>query len=247
MITRRWQTARWVAGFEFPSFAPEVELVSLQHDEEYPMNEGRIASTHRGVIDVADYESQFSESQVAHSTALQSGVGPEDATYFLGPLARLHHNHLCLSPTAKQLVNQLCHDWPMTNRFYSILARAIEVVHAFEEAIDLVEDFTPPDPPVVDVRRADAEGCAATEAPRGLIYHHYGVNAAGEVTSANIIPPTSQNQRQIENDLRQLLPGILDRTEPQIADACERLIRTYDPCISCSTHFLKLNLERTTK
>jgi coenzyme F420-reducing hydrogenase alpha subunit len=240
------ETARWVAGFDYPTFAPEVELIALQHPDEYPMNEGHIASTHRRAIDVDDFEQQFRESQAAHSTALQSGVGSQQDTYFVGPLARLHHNHRQLFPAARRLVEQLCHSWPLTNRFYSILARAIEVVHAFEEAIELVENYVPPDPPVVAYGCRDGRGEAATEAPRGLIFHRYGVSAAGEVTDANIVPPTAQNQRQMENDLRQLLPDLLDRPEPQITQACERLIRTYDPCISCSTHFLKLNLEPST-
>ena len=238
------RSARWVAGFDFPSFDPDVELVSLQHPREYPMNEGHIASNRRKPIEVEGYEEQFSESQVAHSTALQSGVGPDDTSYLLGPLSRLHHNFDRLFPQARQLVDQLCTRWPMTNRFAAILARSLEVVHAFEEAIDLINQYEAIGPACVDYNLREGLGTAATEAPRGLIYHRYQVTADGEIGASMIIPPTSQNQRQIESDLREYLPRLIRHDEPQIASECERLIRTYDPCISCSTHFLKLNLQR---
>lgn len=240
------ESARWVAGFEFREFDSPVELVALQHPDEYPMNEGRIASTHRETIDVDDYDQHFTETHVEHSTALHSHLGDEKSSYFLGPLARLHFNHERLSVDAKRLVEQLCHTWPMTNRFHAILARSIEVVHAFEEAIEIVQTYKTLDVPSIPFQHQDAVGCAATEAPRGMIYHRYQVTASGEVGESKIVPPTSQNQKQIERDLRDFLPDLLDRCDTEVASECEKLIRTYDPCISCSTHFLKLTMERLT-
>ncbi|MCA9135983.1 MAG: Ni/Fe hydrogenase subunit alpha [Planctomycetales bacterium] len=238
------ESARWVAGFDFPEFDSPVELVALQHPDEYPMNEGRIASNQRNPIDVDDYEQHFTETHVAHSTALHSHLGDEQSSYFLGPLARLYFNHERLLPPARRLVEQLCHTWPMTNRFHAILARSIEVVHAFAEAIEIIQGYSTLSPPSITYQHQDATGCAATEAPRGMIYHRYQITASGEVQASKIVPPTSQNQKQIESDLRGFLPSLLERSDSEVARECEKLIRTYDPCISCSTHFLKLTLER---
>jgi coenzyme F420-reducing hydrogenase alpha subunit len=238
------EATRWIASFDYPEFNEPMQLVALQHPEEYPMNEGDIAISGRDPIAVQQYEQHFHESQVPHSTALHSRATTGQRTYFVGPLARLSFNAERLMPAARRLVEEYCPAWPMTNRFRSILARGIEVVHAFEEAIGIIERYQPPPQPCVPHQPADAWGCAATEAPRGLIYHHYRVTREDQVAESKIVPPTSQNQGQIEQDLKTYLPDWLDAEETEIARACEKLIRTYDPCISCSTHFLKLNLER---
>lgn len=238
------ESVHWVAGFDFPVFDDPVELVALQHADEYPMNEGQIASTGRSAIAVEDYESVFKEFQVPHSTALQAGIGDEKTSYFLGPLARLHFNHKHLFPAAQKMVEQYCGAWPISNRFQSIMARSIEVVHAFEEAIAIAEGFQTLSKPFVEYSHRSGFGCSATEAPRGMIYHSYEINKDGTVESSKIVPPTSQNQKQIETDLRNYLPDLIKEPEDVIAKECEKLIRTYDPCISCSTHFLKLHVER---
>ena len=127
---------------------------------------------------------------------------------------------------------------------HAIIARSIEVVHAFEEAIEIVQNYSPLVPPSISYEYKAGTGCAATEAPRGMIYHRYEMTDTGLVSESKIVPPTSQNQKQIERDLHDFLPGLLDRPDQEIAAACETLIRTYDPCISCSTHFLKLTVAR---
>ena len=124
------------------------------------------------------------------------------------------------------------------------MVRGLELVHACEEALTILQTYRPPKPPRTRYQYRAASGCAATEAPRGMIYHRYAVDAEGLVAEAKIVPPTSQNQAQIEDDLRHWLPRLLDRPEAEITLACERLVRNYDPCISCSTHFLKLKIER---
>ncbi|MCA9080326.1 MAG: nickel-dependent hydrogenase large subunit, partial [Planctomycetaceae bacterium] len=126
----------------------------------------------------------------------------------------------------------------------SIIARGVELVHAYAEALEILRDYQPFHPPRASYEYRAGEGCAATEAPRGLIYHRYAIDDAGRVTFAKIVPPTSQNQRQIEADLRNWLPRVMHADDEQTALDCERLIRCYDPCISCSTHFLKLTIER---
>ncbi|TWU46700.1 Ni/Fe hydrogenase subunit alpha [Rubripirellula reticaptiva] len=239
------KSAHWIAGFDFPEFNIECELVAMKHASEYPMNEGEIASTRFPSIPVDRYEEYFGELQVQHSTALQSVRRDSQTPYFLGPLARLELNHGNLTPQAKKLFQDICPPLPLRNRFHSIIARIIEVVHAFEEAIAIIESYSPPSEPFTEYKSHASRGCAATEAPRGMIYHHYEIDDRGSVVSSKIVPPTSQNQLQIEADLREYLPRFLQESDETIASECEKLIRNYDPCISCSTHFLTLRLERT--
>ena len=238
------ETTRWLASFNFPDFTRAYDMVSLVHPDEYPMNEGRVTSTTGNSWDVRDYEAEFHEDHVPHSTALQSTRGKQQASYHVGPLARVNLNRERLSPTARQVADEIGFETPCHNPFRAIVARGLEIIHAYEEALDILRTYRPP--PIARVKyepRAGA-GCAATEAPRGLIYHRYEVDATGHVTLAKIVPPTSQNQRQIEDDLRDYLPSILTDDDANTARHCERLVRCYDPCISCSTHFLKLTVQR---
>ena len=236
--------ARWVAGFEFPDFNQPYEMVALRHPTEYPMNHGRIVSTAGLDIEVQQYEDHFEERQVEHSTALHAVRIPEGRPYFVGPLARINQNLDRLSPTARQLATDVGITWPCFNPYQSIVARAIEVVQAYDEAIQIIKAYQPPEVARIEYEPREGEGLSATEAPRGLIFHRYRTDEQGRITFAKIVPPTSQNQGQIEWDLRELLPDLLKHDDPDIAIRCEKLIRTYDPCISCSTHFLKLDLKR---
>jgi len=236
--------AHWVFGFTFPEFHRDYEMVALHHPDEYPMNEGRIVSTRHLDISASEFPLHFEERQVPHSTALQCVRLPEATEYFVGPLARINLNRELLSPIARQLADEAFVSWPCFNPYRSIVARAIEVVFAFEEAIRLIDSYDGCSPARIDYTPRAGEGAWATEAPRGLIYHRYQTTDDGKIAHATIVPPTSQNQRQIEQDLTQLLPSILHQSDTEVALACERLIRSYDPCISCSTHFLRLEIER---
>ncbi len=236
--------ARWVAKFEFPNFIGDYEMVSLRHPSEYPMNEGNVVSTKGLNIVASDFEQYFDERQVPHSTALQAVRLPSETAYFVGPLARVNLNRELLSKSARQLSNEVSIDWPCLNPYRSIVARALEVVHAFEEALAIVSRYQGCSPARIKYEYSESEGAWATEAPRGLIYHRYKTTSDGKIAFAKIVPPTSQNQRQIELDLTNLLPRLLSEDDSAIGLACEKLIRSYDPCISCSTHFLKLEVER---
>ncbi len=241
------EVARWVAGLRFPEFHQPYDFVALVHPDEYAMNEGKIASSAGPTIAVADYERHFAERQVPHSTALQSvrySEGGSGSTYFVGPLARIHHNHDRLAPRARRLAEELGIAGGETNVFRSIVVRAVELVHAYEEALSILRDYRMPPNSRVEYRHIAGDGCAATEAPRGLLYHRYMVGSDGLVTSAKIVPPTSQNQGRIEDDVRAYLSNVLSDDDRQTAGCCENLIRCYDPCISCSTHFLKAKIER---
>lgn len=239
------EAARWLAKLEFPSFESHYEFVALSHPEEYAIEAGEIKVSDGTEIPISSYEEHFQELQVPHSTALQSRRVATGGTYFVGPLARIQLNFNQLSPHAKTIASQIGIDPSCRNPHRSILARAVEVVYAFEEALKIMKRGAWP----TEARKAHpsvvaGEGISATEAPRGLIFHRYRVDDAGKIQFAKIVPPTSQNQSQIESDLRQLLPTIADKQDQQIAIDCERLVRSYDPCISCSTHFLKVNIAR---
>jgi len=235
--------ARWVAGFPFPEFARDYEFVALRHPDEYPLNAGRIVSNRGLDIAVADYEAAFAERHVAHSTALQSGLRAR-GSYLVGPLARFNLNHDRLGPSVQALAAELGLAPGCTNPFRSIVVRAIEVVYACEEALRLIAAYTPPPAPAVPVVPRAGVGTACTEAPRGILFHRYRLDAEGSILEARIVPPTSQNQSTIEDDLRIIATRDLELPDQELRDHCEQAIRNYDPCISCSTHFLRLEVRR---
>lgn len=238
------ETVKFVSGLTLPHFAPDYECIALSHPREYAMNEGSIVSQKGLDVHARDFEQVFLEEHVAHSTALHSVRADHGTSYLVGPLARINLNHAQLPPIAQQAARECGCRWPCYNPFAGIIARAIEMVMACEECLRIIENYREPDPPRLQHALRAGEGCAATEAPRGLLYHRYRFNDQGIVQSARIVPPTCQNYRRIEDDLRLMLPGLLQRPDPEIVDACEKLVRNYDPCISCSTHALKVRLDR---
>jgi sulfhydrogenase subunit alpha len=234
-----------LSGLDFPQLDQKYEYVSLKHPGEYPMNEGQIVSSEGLQIEVEQYEEFFSERHVAHSNALHSVRLPGETPYLVGPLSRYNLCFEQLSPAARRAAERHRLPWPCHNNFQSILARMVEVIDAFEEAIAIIEDYqVEPTKPRIEYQLRAGEGCHATEAPRGLIYHRYRIGDDGLIAEAKIIPPTSQNQAQIEDDLRKFVPTILDFTDPEVTRKCEHLVRNYDPCISCATHFLTVTLDR---
>ena len=238
------ETLAFVSKLPFPSFTPEYEFVSVSHPNEYPMNERRIVSSKGVDIAPEDFERVYLEEHVAHSTALHSARADDGSSYFVGPLARMNLNIAKLMPQALAAARGCGVSWPCRNPYMGIVARAVELIHACEEALAIIETYREPAASRVELEVHAGEGCAATEAPRGLLYHRYRINDQGLVELAKIIPPTAQNLRRMEDDLKGILPGVLEQPEAEIAQVCEKLIRSYDPCISCSTHFLKLRLER---
>ncbi len=237
------ETCRFVAGLEFPDFEQDYEFVSLSHPGEYPFNEGRIISNCGLDIDVKEYEEHFVEQHVEHSNALHSLLRSR-GSYMVGPLARFNLNFDRLPNIAQQAARDCGLRIPCLNPFRSIIVRAIELVFAFHEALRIIAQYEPPPAARKPLHATAATGYAATEAPRGLLYHRYELNADGIITSAKIVPPTSQNQRRIEEDLWHFAGQIASRPEEEITRKCEQAVRNYDPCISCATHFLKLHLER---
>jgi coenzyme F420-reducing hydrogenase alpha subunit len=235
---------RWVATFSFPDFERDYEFVALRHSDEYPFNEGRLISNRDIDIDIADYETEFEERHVAHSTALHASVKRRGA-YLVGPLARYALNFDRLPESVQALARDVGLGPVCRNPFQSIVVRALEIVYACEEALRLIADYERPDIASVPVEPRAAAGCGCTEAPRGICWHRYDFDAEGTIRAARIVPPTSQNQSSIEADLAAVAASILDQPDDIIRDRCERSIRNYDPCISCSAHFLNLSVHRT--
>jgi coenzyme F420-reducing hydrogenase alpha subunit len=235
---------RWFESLPVPRRPQPVELVSLRHPDEYPMNEGEIASSRGLRITTDRFESVFGEVQVAHSTALQSRIREGERVYLVGPLARVVLNADHLLPEARRAYDRLRERLDPPDPAASVFARGIEVLQAIDEALRVIDAYEPAGEAAPAVRPRAGIGHSATEAPRGLLHISLETNALGLVESLRIVPPTSQNQAQIEADLRGLAGTILSHSDAEIRKRCEAAIRDYDPCISCSTHFLELTLER---
>ncbi|MCL4709215.1 Ni/Fe hydrogenase subunit alpha [bacterium] len=237
------ETVRWVAKLPFPEFDQDYEFVSLRHPEEYPFNEGRLVSNKGLDIAVREYESHFAEEHVQHSNALHSVLKARGA-YFVGPMARYNLNFDRLSPLAQESAHEAGLGPECRNPFQSIIVRSVEIVYACDEALRIIAAYEPPAQPFIEMTPRAAVGYGCTEAPRGILYHRYRLDEHGAILDAKIVPPTSQNQKTIENDLRNYVPKFLHLPQEKLTWQCEQAIRNYDPCISCATHFLKLNIER---
>ena len=231
------------SGFEFPDYERDYELVALSEPGEYPIDRGRIVST--GGLDIAvdDYDEHFVEEHVAWSNALHSQLR-ERGSYLCGPLARFALAADRLSPLAREAARDVGLEPSERNPFRSIVVRCVELVYATDEALRLIAEYEEPDAPAVEVEPRAGGGYGCTEAPRGILYHRYEIDGEGTILDAKIVPPTSQNQRTIEEDLRGVVERSLDIPDDELALLCEQTIRNYDPCISCATHFLKLEVER---
>lgn len=235
---------RAFAAFDFPDFTGDYTFISLGHDDEYAICEGRVVASDGLDAPVEDYLDHVREDQVAHSTALWARRA-DGGAYLLGPLARYANNAARLTPVARETAAAVDLGGGCRNPFRSILVRMIEVILACEEAIRLAGGYEEPEDAHVGVEPAAGIGHGATEAPRGLCYHRYRLDDEGRILEAQIIPPTSQNQRQIEADLRGVVERSLDMNDDDLRQRCEQTIRNYDPCISCATHFLTLAIERS--
>jgi coenzyme F420-reducing hydrogenase alpha subunit len=236
--------ADFVASLPSPSLPREVELVSMVHPTEYPINEGSMASTTGRRWGFSEYESVTQELHVEHSNALHSVMTDTQTPYHTGPLARVNLNADLLTPVAKECMARAGLSVPEGDPFFSMAARVAEAALAVEESIRIIPDYVPPEPPMAEVVPKAGRGMWATEAPRGTLYHRYDADEDGTILAAKIVPPTSQNLRHMEEDLRAFVPGVLDRPDEELTRLCEMVVRNYDPCISCATHFLSLDIQR---
>ncbi|WKE64206.1 nickel-dependent hydrogenase large subunit [Gallaecimonas kandeliae] len=234
---------RWTAALELPDYGQDFIWVSLKDENQYPINGGAIACSNGLELGYGDYRQHFHEHQVPHSTALYSLLDGKD--YLVGPLARVNNNFPVLPEETRALATDCGLGFPSRNMFQSIQARALEIHGALVEVRRLMALGLPAGPANLPAEPRAGDCCFATEAPRGLIYHSYRLDGQGRVQSCTIIPPTSQNQARIEQDLHHCVPRFgFDRSDEELKFFCERLIRNYDPCISCSTHFLDFRIRR---
>lgn len=238
------KTVQWVSTLPFPDYTKDYEFVALSHPDEYPLNEGRIISNKGLNIDISKYDDHFYETHVEHTHALHSSLKDrrECGEYLVGPLARYNLNFDKLP----QIVTQAAHDIGFSgvclNPFKSIIVRSLELLFAFDESLRIIENYQPEEfnTPIFSLPENDITVYSCTEAPRGILYHRYILNKDGIIQDAKIVPPTSQNQKTIELDLYGVVEKNLHLSNEDLTLLCEQTIRNYDPCISCATHFLKL-------
>jgi coenzyme F420-reducing hydrogenase alpha subunit len=235
-------TVTWVAGFDFPDMEVDHRLLAVHDPDRYAIEGTLIGSSAGQVFPAAEFRDHVVESQVPWSTALHARFDGE--RYLTGPLARYTLNSARLGPLAREAAAAAGLGKRCRNPFRSIVVRAVEVVYAVEEALRLIDEYVPPRPPAVPVPPRAGTGHGVSEAPRGLLYHRYELDPAGRVRDADIVPPTAQNQAAIEADLRRVVAGNLQLDDAALTGLCERTIRSFDPCISCSAHFLDLRVER---
>ncbi|MBV8527638.1 MAG: Ni/Fe hydrogenase subunit alpha [Candidatus Dormibacteraeota bacterium] len=236
-------TVEWVSGFRAPAFEGDWDLIALAEPGAYPsLGRSVQASSGRLDIDAADFLAHVHERHVAHSTALHSSwAGGE---YLVGALARYAISHAALPPQAAMAARDAGLGEMCRNPFQSIVVRSVEMMVACEEAMRIIDGYEAPRTPSVQVAPRAGVGHGVSEAPRGLLYHRYELAADGTIASATIVPPTSQNQAAIEHDLRRFAAENSGLDDATLATRCEQLVRCYDPCISCATHFLDVQVLR---
>jgi coenzyme F420-reducing hydrogenase alpha subunit len=237
------ETVRWTAEFDFPERAVECALVALSAPDTYAIERGRVVSDEGLDIAVGEYDEHFVEDHVERSNALHSRTR-EGASYLCGPLARFALGGDRLSPLVHDAAREGGVVAPCRDAFRSVLVRSLELLYACDEALRLIDAYEEPEAPFIQVEPVAGVGYGATEAPRGLLYHRYRIDGDGTILDAKIVPPTSQNQLAIEEDLRAVVAQYAELPDDELRSLCEQTIRNYDPCISCATHFLDLEVER---
>jgi coenzyme F420-reducing hydrogenase alpha subunit len=236
-------TVRWVAGFDFPAVTSAYRFVALRQDGRYAIDAGRPISSDGLDVSPQTFAELSVEEHVSRSTALHARL--DGRSYLTGPLARYALNESLLSDVVRAAARDAGLGPTCVNPFQSIIVRALELVFACEEALRLVAAYEAPDPAGATLVARAGVGTGVTEAPRGLLLHQYEIDDDGNILHARIMPPTSQNQLTIEEDLRRVVEGGLDLDDDDLQWRCEQAVRNHDPCISCAAHFLDLEVERS--
>lgn len=236
-------TLRFLSDIPLPDFELEREFISLKERGEYAFYDGEPVSSLGKEICSKAFTKEVKEYVVEHSSAKHAASS--HGTYMVGALARLNNNSRQLSPRAKAALKASGLKLPCHNPFANNMAQLIECFHATEDAIATIEkllDRGIRNEPLAKPR-GHGRGVGIVEAPRGTLYHEYVVDKEGLIESAECMIPTAQNLRSIEDDLRALVPMLLERPKAEIAKSVETLVRAYDPCISCSAHIMDVRFE----
>jgi coenzyme F420-reducing hydrogenase alpha subunit len=236
-------TVRLAATLPCPELELDHEILALRQEGDYAIERGRIVSSGGRDFMPREFDEHIVEEHVERSNALHARL-VDGTTYLVGPIARFNLGFHELTPLAREAAVEAELVPPSRNPFRSIVVRSVELVHACDEALRLIADYEPPDRPFTEVEPRAAVGFGATEAPRGLLWHRYELDEEGTILDAKIVPPTSQNQRAIEHDLRWFVERYADLPDDELGLRCEQAIRNHDPCISCATHFLELEVDR---
>lgn len=245
-LERRYEESldgiRWAASLPFSDHSRDAEFVSLGHPDEYPLNEGEIISTDGLKMSAGDFLGVLQEYQTEHSTALYSGIkrGSSVSPYVLGPVSRLNLNYEKLPSEISGVMKDSGVTLPIRNNEMSIVARSVEIAYSFHEAMRIIREYETPDRPYVELEPRPGTAVWATEAPRGTLIHRYEIDERGFVRKCSILPPTSQNLSQMENDIYRFVEANMERPRDFIRKEAEKIMRAYDPCISCSVHVVEV-------
>ncbi len=225
----------------WPKFERDTEYVALTKPDEYAFIDGKVANTDGDWLPLEDYRSVTNEYLVEHSSSKHAKHKRE--SYMVGALARFNVNFQQLHPRAKAAAAELGMEPIVMNPYLNSAAQVVEMVHSVEEAINLCDQLIARGikaEKVPDFPGKGGEGVGSCEVPRGILFHNYQIDNDGKIAGANCIIPTGQNLANIEADMRKLVPEIMDQGQEKVALALEMLVRAYDPCISCSVHFLNV-------
>lgn len=248
-LSEKLETIKEVSEFfqglidRFPDFERETEYIALSSDKEYALYDGVINSTDTGrFTDYRNYREIMREYFVPQSTALYSKHNRD--SYMVGALARFNLNHRQLHPIAKGVADLLGLKSINCNPFMNNVAQLIEFVHNIEDSINWIDTLLDKGireekPKKIEIKTG-GRGVGIVEVPRGILVHDYTLNEKGRCTKANCVIPTNQNHANIQKDLEELVPQIIDKSKKEIELTLEMLVRAYDPCISCSTHYLNV-------
>jgi coenzyme F420-reducing hydrogenase alpha subunit len=230
-----------------PDFVRETEYISLKDSKEYAFVSGDIFSSDAGKYPISSYREVSNEFCVPQSTAKYTRNKRD--SYMVGALARFNNNHSQLYPKAQKATSELALRAPCHNPFMISVAQVIETIHAAEEAIEIINKLLKKGlkEEKIEVKPKAGRGVGAVEAPRGILFHDYTYNDKGIIQSANCVIPTNQNHNNIQKDFESLVPQILSQPQDKVRLMLEMLVRTYDPCISCSAHLIDLHYDTMTE
>jgi coenzyme F420-reducing hydrogenase alpha subunit len=231
------KTAILFGKLKYPDYATASECFSVHNKKEYGILEGSLISKNNE-YSKDNYLHYLREYHEPDSTA--NFVVKEGKSYMVGALARINNNHTQISKDARKLLNKSKIKFPNHNPFANNFAQAIELVHYIDEGIEICNGLKPRNEPIIKPKVKAGRGVSAIEAPRGILFHDYTLDKNGNISSANIITPTAQNLRSMQDDIRSYVSTIIKYDKHKIVHEVEKLIRAYDPCFSCSTHFLKV-------